>query len=1784
MDKLNKTFVKGAVLKADEMNEIVSKINELIEVPGNSSGGSPAIGGLSNVDSSANGISATDDILVRLTDTEKWVPTSLLSLESFKSVTAMSELEAIPKSLLREGMLCYVKEEDQFYVWTGTAWEIKLLGNGGEPGIQRTVRVVNNMEKSFAAQSGQPCVLNFTFVSQERYSSKEPFENTGERGMCQILIKNSANAEYTVVKEFYVNSITPTLFDVAEYLVSGVNSIMVCVTGEVTGETTPAYTYNIQLTTLSLAAPNFHWWTTYLGNITIPFMIGGNISKTLYVSIMGVDNDYSAEYNVNIGTATYTETAYNYSIPYPGSEGVFRVKANISNSDNTIQTKVVQFDIMCAMDGSLKKLMCINNVADKAINWVDNVLFEYAIYDGAATITAATFTVRKDTGNVFQSVEDSITTNARHTFSFPMEIETIDESDFQIWVSVEDNNGKITEDMTFNVENSVGYSAVAGAVFLMNPKSRTNNQANRKYVINEMTGAAISTSWLDFNWGNDGWQTDSEGAKVLRILAGSQCTIDYRPFLKESARTGKTIEFDFRAYNVVDGTDTIINIATPSGESFIGLKISSEEMIMFSQSMHDATTQNLPIDNEVRIRMALTIMPDAYGNGGFNLCCLYVNGVKNRVFNYESNDYFAHEAPIVIGSKEADIDIYGIRVYDAALTSEGIQKNYISWLPTTSEKEKEVEINDVLDSAAKEIDFLNAVDQYNCFVFDKPFPRLSNPSERKGTLEVYFAGNKKPHCTVTNVNFDGQGTSSKKYWEWNVRMRVDKSADSVTTYADGTTENQLINLFPNVTPKMSRITAKKNWASSMQDHKNGSVNAFNDLSKQLGLTNPAIAADNKVRTAVYQEPFIGFSKQLNEDGEWVYTCMGQFTMGPDKGDVNCFGFDKKKYPGLIAIEGSDNAPLATLFRVPWNPNLDRIKYNEEEEAFQYNEANAWDFNAGKEANISLFIPAYNLVYECSNRLRPYNGTLDQLNADVINYRSTGYEYWIAKAGDANQYNVYYYEAAAGLFIPSDIGAGNINLITQLVDKGYGLSTSDLTGKTVDKLNELFIKARIEKFRQEAPAHFDINDAIFHTNFIEFVAGTDNRAKNTYLYNFGGTGDKWKWRQDDMDTIFPIDNQGQDKKPYWVEVHDFYDNGGAVWNGETSNFWNLLELAYPAEITIGMRNMMRAMESLSGMSSGTPYDKIYGFYKKYYLSVKKYFPTTLFNSDAKRYEDAKLSYIAGDYSNDTDPITQSHGDFYSAETAWFKKRVLYMMSKYSYGIFSADGTDIITVRAAGDEIVYNLVPAMDIYPAIASGTSIIRGERTKNGESCQIVIDLGGAGDQQNNIQGASYLKSIGQWHDKNVSGTMIVQGRRLQEITLGHKTEPITISITGLTVSNCPSVRLIDLSRIATLSGSLDVSSCIHLKEIYVEGTSLAQIKLPEGGGLEKVGFSAYNTYLMLRNFPVLRSENVNISLCDEMITDFYVQDCEMINPIDLLIRVMEAQDAQGSNHALKRVRAVGFDATYTESNGAYILDRLAQLANGEYVGLNSEGLAGESNHPVLDGKLTIYADVYENSLDIIRERFPKLELTIKGGFYLRFKDAEFQKLCIAKWGDGQGVTRSMIEAVTTIPAYFAQNSAIVDLSDMKNYFVNLKEVSMYAFANTPNLAIVKLPKSLTSLGGSSFYRSAVSKVIFEDGGTEDLTIKDNVFMGSPDNLRVFVLPANTVMWMSYTTRESGIETLYCKALVPPTIQKGWDDNFEKIDLFVPIGCRERYASATNWSSFKTITEYDFVTNPNEIE
>lgn len=1578
-------------------------------------------------------------------------------------------------------------------------------GGGSASGMSYYLRVVNNLpSRNIVASKGDPCNVEFTFVSQQKDVADEEYSDTGERGYCEVSIRTGTSTTFEVIKEYYVQSNVPQIIDVAKYLGTGTNQIKVKITGELTEQSAPAFTWTAQLTSLSISAPNFTWWNSFNSDFTIPYLIGGNVNKNLIVTVTNQtysdeEPTYNEEYTVNIGSQPYTETAYNFTCPHPGTPGVYNVSAKVKTADGAIETKVVSFNVICVTAGHVGQYIAINKVVPELINWTENVAFEYSVYNGAANASLL-LTLTKDGNTAYTAKLDSVVTAARQLFTVPLEIETVDDSDFQLVLDGAVDNVVVLENVTFNVDNSHGYAAVAGMVFYFNPKTRDNLQANRDKVINEITHQEVATTISGVNWGSDGYQIVSDG-KVFRLFAGSLMTIGYKPYESEVARIGSTVSLDIKIQNPLDFDNTIFKIVEQTVNNYIGVNLKPDTLVVHSAAQANDDNQILHFEDNARIRLDIVIMPNAYGTNGFNLVLLYVDGVKNREFTYSSNDYFANSGNIVIGSTSADIDTYGIRVYNKALTSTAIQRNVINWLATIDEKESYQTRNDIYDSSGTKVDIEKVKQRCNVIVFEGEIPSLSNPNKFKNNWYFYWRDHPEWNCIIRNINQDGQGTSAKLYDDWNQRGKTDD--ETITTYADGSTTEGAFIFIPGM-PKVKTFTFKLNWASSCQCNKMGSVNSINALCEYLDI----LDAD-KNRVGVYQHPFVGFQLVYDEDGNPDYVFLGLLTGGPDKGDKKTMGWDYDKYPDLISVEGADNASLGAQFKVPMNPDKPYWSFNMDEESFQYNGINAWDYNAGnyetKEDIQShfyrIFAPVYNFVYQCSPHLTYWDGTIDTLNTaeNILLHKNDDTEFFTSDG------NLYYYEAAEGKFIPSDVGEGAINLNTQLVDKGYGLTSDMLSGKTGQQKADLYKAARILKFNLECPNYFHKKQCLFNVNWMEVNASSDTRTKNTYFTIRGklSDGHRCTFFWDDTDTIGPFNNQGQDKKPYYCEVGDKYDNGQPVWNGEQNRFFNLVELAYPTDRYDAMFELLNAMMVLSGVKEGNASHKLYMFYHKYYFSqAQEYFPEALYNETAKvLYEDAKVKYDSGSYVNDTDPITQSLGNHYSGWKRFIKKRIQYIQSKYSFGDYSANGGDIITVRAAGNDITYNLTPAIWMYPNVATGTSIIRGERTPAGEVCNITISLGGSADQQTNIKGANYLRSIGNWWDKNVTGAMIIQGRMLREIRLGHPTENIVISISSLTISNATSLQLLDMRRIATLGGILNLADCTHLQEVYAGGTVLSQMILPYGGPLAHIQYSSLNQYITLKNFPLLTTENVDISQCVNSITDYFVAHCPSIRPMYLLSQIIAAQLESGVQ-SLKHIRATGIDE---ETSDGTILKLLDELTSGNYVGLDAEGVAGpDVPMPVLEGKLVVHSQVNGKFVDKLKAAFPYLIIIPDSVIYaIEFKDPEVERICVEKWGADGMITYEQAAAVTTFETKepFVGNT-IIERFDELEYFTGLLNNAetagrgslAFAFRYCTSLKSIKLPPQITAIHEYAFTGcKALESVTF--GGDVDF-FKDSCFQG----------------------------------------------------------------------------------------
>ena len=267
---------RGNQLTAEEFNKIPEKVNELVKAQnaeeertkGIIAKNRPSLGQISNVSVEVD--SLTSETCVLVWNREEWVPMKL------------SELP---------------------------------IGQGG--GQQQTIlyylRAVNQSPSTTlsASKSAGECAIKFMFVSRTKDVGQADYADTGEWGTYEIFAK-AGDGTFVSKARGRCQSNTITTVDVFKYLESGQNSIMVKITGEVTGQTSPALVYSITLSALFLSISEFNWWKAYQGDIVLPCYISGNISKTLHVKVTG--EGYEQTYERQFGTATYTSSPVAYTI------------------------------------------------------------------------------------------------------------------------------------------------------------------------------------------------------------------------------------------------------------------------------------------------------------------------------------------------------------------------------------------------------------------------------------------------------------------------------------------------------------------------------------------------------------------------------------------------------------------------------------------------------------------------------------------------------------------------------------------------------------------------------------------------------------------------------------------------------------------------------------------------------------------------------------------------------------------------------------------------------------------------------------------------------------------------------------------------------------------------------------------------------------------------------------------------------------------------------------------------------------------------------------------------------------------------------------------------------------------------------------------------------------------------------------------------------------------------------------------------------------------------------
>jgi hypothetical protein len=136
--------------------------------------------------------------------------------------------------------------------------------------------------------------------------------------------------------------------------------------------------------------------------------------------------------------------------------------------------------------------------------------------------------------------------------------------------------------------------------------------------------------------------------------------------------------------------------------------------------------------------------------------------------------------------------------------------------------------------------------------------------------------------------------------------------------------------------------------------------------------------------------------------------------------------------------------------------------------------------------------------------------------------------------------------------------------------------------------DTYVKILAEAFKIIVHEYTDYEDIAYHQAFMKFISGTDNRAKNTYFQIVGPIAPaenyeitpenlrkdfKIRLYQDDLDTIFATDNNGQQIKPYYLLEPMYNKDLEHLWGDLHSGFFYNVDLVYTEEIKEALKKIL-----------------------------------------------------------------------------------------------------------------------------------------------------------------------------------------------------------------------------------------------------------------------------------------------------------------------------------------------------------------------------------------------------------------------------------------------------------------------------------------------------------------------------------------------------------------------------------------------------------------------------------
>lgn len=728
--------------------------------------------------------------------------------------------------------------------------------------------------------------IEFTFDTTNKTGA-----SVGETVICTYTFIRNSTKQVVTTKYNYGEQVK---FLIDEYLQEGTTTITVGIQGQNTlAATTTAVVYKVINLSISDA---FDISKPIKQTLEIPYTVTGQGTKTIHWYIDNVEQDYiKDEDEITEYTSERTkfiDIALNDGIHTLQIQATTLVDGESFSSDILYREFIVSNtteDIYIACKYTIPASKGLNTTGTNIlydINQYTEYTLYFAVYNGTLPLyTPVRLYLDDDLQTTIQAENNSLQSFSFTQYSPKDIVLKIEAGD-----TVKEIQGKVNGS-TLNIDE-----ITSGLTLAFSGTGMSNSSATKdKWSYNTYIGTL-----KNFYYNNvSGWVDNA-----LLINSNASFNINYAP-LSQPETFGTTIEFSLRTLNVSDD-NTVICDMTNNG---VGLKITASEAILTSR---EGSTVSTKFKSEEDVRISFVINKHS-GTTNRGLAFIYINGILSGATRFANTDTFASNKQILLqGTSSAEIKLYQIRVYEAALSHDQILNNYILYQKTDKLLQEVYYKNDVLENNSLSVNKLERFLPVMIVTGNIPVLENTNNKKEQITVDIEYINLQDPtkSFTMKKAAMTPQGTSSMSYPKKNFKIYTQKIEDTIVyDYNGNVIEDKLYSFKDNAQP-VQTWCLKADYAESSSTHNTGVARLWNEvlyntqIDGEYKLRTEAQKAALKnnynydVRTTVDGFPILMFYR-LTENSDLIF--IGKYNFNNDKSTESVFGFRD--------IPGFDNAHM-----------------------------------------------------------------------------------------------------------------------------------------------------------------------------------------------------------------------------------------------------------------------------------------------------------------------------------------------------------------------------------------------------------------------------------------------------------------------------------------------------------------------------------------------------------------------------------------------------------------------------------------------------------------------------------------------------------------------------------------------------------------------------------------------------------------------------------------------------------------------------------------------------------